>query len=44
MRAFWSHRELMQTNGAEWAFLDKEARVIRSSLAARVSRNTLARR
>ena len=44
MRAFWSHRELMQTNGPEWAFLEKETRAIRSSLAARVSRNALARR
>jgi hypothetical protein len=44
MRAFWSHAELTHGAGAEWMFLEKEARAMRSSLSARVARNALAHR
>jgi hypothetical protein len=44
MRAFWSHAELTDGSGSEWAFLEKEARAMRSSLSTRVIQNALARR
>jgi hypothetical protein len=44
MRAFWSHAELTHGSGAEWVFLEKEARAMRSSLSTRVTQNALARR
>lgn len=44
MRAFWSHAELTHGSGAEWVFLEKEARAMRSSLSTRVTRTALARR
>jgi hypothetical protein len=44
MRALWSDAELRGNMVSEWEFLVKEARIMRSSIATRISRNASARR